>query len=120
MSKFLKQSPGLKKWSANFKIKAQQSLRTYNLVKTGALSRSIRSILRDSPSGPIFLQYYLFYGDIQQNDYPSGHKWGRGRLKKLKRGRPWFTSAYIASQDELIAVIENDIADGLLDIIAKP
>jgi len=120
MSKFLKQSPGLKKWSANFKIKAQQSLRTYNLVKTGALSRSIRSILRDSPSGPIFLQYYLFYGDIQQNDYPSGHKWGRGRLKKLKRGRPWFTSAYIASQDELIAVIENDIVDGLLDIIAKP
>lgn len=120
MSKFLKQSAGLRRWSADFKVRAQQSLRTYNLVKTGALSRSIRSVLRESPSGPVFLQYFLFYGAIQENDYPSGHKWGRGKLKKLKRGRPWFTSAYIASQDELIAVIENDIANGLYDIIAKP
>jgi hypothetical protein len=117
MSKFLKQSSRLKAWSAKFKITAGQSLDKYKLVKTGALKRSIRSILRDTPSGPVFLQYYLFYGDIQQNDYPSGHKWGRGKLRKFKKGRPWFTEAYIASQDELITAIELDIADELLDII---
>lgn len=120
MSKFLKQSNRLKAWSAKFKLAAGRSLDNFKLVKTGALKRSIRSVLREGSSGPIFLQYYLFYGAIQENDYAAGHKWGRGKLKKFKKGRPWFTEAYIASEDELIKAIEDDIADGLYDLIAKP
>lgn len=120
MGKFLKQSDRLKAWNAKFKITALQSLQRNRLYKTGALARSVRSILRDTPSGPVFLQYYLFYGDIQQNDYAAGHKWGRGKLRKFKKGRPWFTEAYIADRDDLIKAIEDDIADGLYEIIAKP
>ena len=119
MGKFLKQSPRLRDWSAKFKITAELSLRRFNLYKTGALSRSIRSVLRDSSSGPIFTQYYLFYGDIQQNDYPSGHKWGRGKLKRAKKGRPWFNKAYELELPNLIKAIEDDLADELLAII-KP
>lgn len=120
MSKFLKQTPRLRDWNAKFKVAATASLRKFGLYKTGALARSVRSVLRESNEGPVFLQYFLFYGAIQENDYPAGHKWGRGRLKRAKKGRPWFTEAYAANEDELIKAIEEDIAEGLYNLISKP
>jgi hypothetical protein len=119
MGKFLKQSPGLKNWANQFKLKATSNLRKFGLYKTGALARSIRTIVRDGQNSVTVDIFYLFYGQIQENDYPAGHKWGRGKLLKAKKGRPWFTDTYRELEDELAEVIANDIESGFYDAI-KP
>ena len=119
MGKFLKQSPGLKNWANQFKLKATSNLQRFGLYKTGALARSIRTIVRDGQNSVTVDIFYLFYGQIQENDYPAGHKWGRGKLLKAKKGRPWFTDTYRELEDELAEVIANDIESGFYDAI-KP
>jgi hypothetical protein len=117
MGKFLKQSPGLKNWANQFKLKATSNLQRFGLYNTGALARSIRTTLRDGENSITVDIFYLFYGQIQENNYPAGHKWGRGKLKQAKKGRPWFSDTYRELEDELTEVIANDIATGFYNSI---
>ena len=118
MGKFLKQSPALKSWANQFKLRAQQNLSIGAVIKKnypgkGALGRSIRTNLRDDKNSVTVDIIYNWYGNLVEVGGPFGPR------RKFIRARPWFQQTFDALDDQLVRIIENDIADGLYDII-KP
>ena len=119
--RFLKQSARLNTWANTVKSNAVRNLQGVIRTKsTGDLARSIRFFKRDR-GNTVSLEFSMnWYGiDILEATYPSGKKWGRGKLKRVKRAQPWFTPALNSQLDELTTFIENEIAKDLEDII-KP
>ena len=118
MGKFLKQSPALKSWANKFKLQAQQNLSIGAVIKKpykgkGALGRSIRTTLRDGATSVTVDIFYNWYGNLVEAGGPFGPR------RKFITPRPWFQQTFNSLNDELVRIIENDIAEGLYDAI-KP
>ena len=93
MAQFLKQSDNLRNWGLQLKAQALANLSSYGVRNiTGTLRNSIRLQSTANAKNPFRISY-VFYGDIIQTTYPAGHKWGRGKLKNTKAGKPWFDDA---------------------------
>ena len=118
MGKFLKQSAELKQWANTFKIRAAATLSAGAVIKKrykgkGALGRSIRTIVRDGNNNVTVDIIYNWYGNLVEVGGPFGPR------RKFITPRPWFQETFNSLNDELVKIIEKDIADGLYDII-KP
>jgi hypothetical protein len=120
MGKFLKQSPALKSWASKFKLQAQTTLSMGAVIKKnyrgkGALGRSIRTTLRDGANSVEVDIFYNWYGNLVEAGGPFGPR------RTFIRPRPWFQQTFNNLNDELVRIIENDIAEGLYAAIdAKP
>jgi len=87
---------------------------------TGKLASSLRFFKLSTKNGIQYKFSMNWYGiNILETAYPSGKKWGRGKLTKNKTQQLWFTPALNEQIDEF----ENAVAEDLklyLESLIKP